>query len=123
MNITTSRKPSNRLQISKVLVTLITLIIVGVAAVFYVSLKIEQHALGEHVLESERVVRELRSQNQDLTSRIASLSSRVALRSRIDSGFVALIPVQNTAIARLSPPAVATADGVLRTAANQSVIQ
>jgi preprotein translocase subunit SecY len=123
MNITTSRKPSNRLQISKILVTLITLIIVGVAAVFYVSLKIEQHALGEHVLESERVVRELRSQNQDLTSRIASLSSRVALRSRIDSGFVALIPVQNTAIARLSPPAVATADGVLRTAANQSVIQ
>lgn len=118
-----TRKPSNRLQISKVLITLITLVIVGVAAVFYVSLKIEQHALGERVRESERLVRDLRSQNQDLTSRIASLSSRVALRSRIDSGFVALIPVQNTAIARLTPPVIATADGVLRTAANQSVIQ
>ncbi|MFY8216767.1 MAG: hypothetical protein ACOVMP_09240 [Chthoniobacterales bacterium] len=120
---TITRKPSNRLQISKVLITLITLVIIGVAAVFYVSLKIEQHALGERMRETERLVRELRSQNQDLTSRIASLSSRVALRSRIDSGFVALIPVQNTVIARLTPPAVASADGVLRTAANQSLIQ
>ncbi len=118
-----TRRPSNSLQISKLLITLTTLVIVGVAAVFYVSLKIEQHALGERVRESERKLRELYSQNQDYQSRIASLSSRVALRAHIESGFVALVPVQNTSIARLTPPVVATADGVLRTAANQSVIQ
>lgn len=119
----TSRKPANNVQISKILATLTTLIIVGVAAVFYVSLKIEQHALGERVRESERLVRELKSRNQDLASRIASKSSRVALRSQIDAGFVALVPVPNTAIARLTPPAVASDDGILRTASNQSTVQ
>lgn len=73
------------------------------------------------VRESERQLREVRSRNQDLQSRIASLSSRVALRQQLASGFITLVPVQNTAIARLTPPAIATADGVLRTAANQPI--
>jgi hypothetical protein len=40
----------------------------------------------------------------------------MALRRKLESGFIAMIPVPATAIARLSPPAVATPDGELRTA-------
>ena len=118
-----ARRPANRLQISKVFLSLAAIALIGGAAIFFVSLKLQQHRLGELVRESERQLREVRSRNQDLQSRIASLSSRVALRQQLVTGFITLVPVQNTAIARLTPPAIATADGGLRTAANQPLLR
>jgi uncharacterized protein HemX len=117
----TARRPINRVQISKILALLLCAAVLGAAGVCYVSLKNTQHALGEKVRKTELQLRELRARNQDLQSRIASQSSRTALKRRLEAGFIAMIPIQDTAIARLTPPAIATDDGIMRTAANQSL--
>ncbi|MGC1481696.1 MAG: hypothetical protein WA771_14445 [Chthoniobacterales bacterium] len=114
----TRRRPCNQVQLSKIFFALFFAITVGAAGGCYLSLKNTQHNLGERVRQTERELRELRSRNQDYQSRIARLSSRMALRRHVDTGFVALTPVQATAIARLAPATMATNDGVLRTAAN-----
>ncbi len=116
----TARRPINRVQISKIIVLLFCAAGLGAAGVCYVSLKNTQHALGGKVRETELELRELRARNQDLQSRIASQSSRTALKRQLEAGFIAMIPIQDTAIARLTPPAIATDDGIMRTAANQS---
>jgi hypothetical protein len=45
------------------------------------------------------------------------------LQQRIAEGFISMKLIQDNAIARLTPPAQATADGVLRTAFNEGVRQ
>ncbi|MDD5198772.1 MAG: hypothetical protein PHC88_03135 [Terrimicrobiaceae bacterium] len=120
MNATLNRprtRAINPLQLSRVFAFLLLALVVGGAGLCFVSLKNTQHALGERVRETERQLREFRARNQDYQSRIASLSSRVALRRKLESGFIAMIPVPATAIARLTPPAIATEDGAMRTAA------
>lgn len=117
------QRPINQIQLHKIFVILLFVAVAGAAGVCFLSLKSTQHALGEKVRQTERELRELRARNQDFQSRIARLSSRMSLRTRVEAGFVQLIPVQATAIARLMPPAVATDDGLVRTAANQSLTQ
>ena len=120
MNATLHRpraRAINPLQISRVLVVLAFALVAGAAGLCYVSLKNTQHALGEKVRETERQLREYRARNQDFQSRIARLSSRMTLRHQLESGFIAMVTVPATAIARLMPPAIATDDGVVRTAA------
>lgn len=120
MNATLNRprtRAINTLQLSRVFACLLLAVVAGAAGLCYVSLKNTQHALGERVRETERQLREFRARNQDYQSRIASLSSRMALRRKLESGFITMIPVPATAIARLTPAAPATEDGVLRTAA------
>lgn len=107
----------NPLQLSRVVFALFLALVAGVAGLSYVSLKNAQHALGDEVRRTERQLRETRARNQDYQSRIASLSSRMALRRKLDSGFIAMVQIPATAIARLTPPAVAGEDGPLRTAA------
>lgn len=106
----------NPLQLSRVVLSLMLALIAGVAGLSYVSLKNAQHALGEQVRKTERQLKETRARNQDYQSRIASLSSRMALRRKIDSGFITMVQIPATAIARLTPPAVAGEDGTIRTA-------
>lgn len=120
MNATLNRprtRAINPLQLSRVFAFLLLALVAGGAGLCFVSLKNTQHALGERVRETERQLREFRARNQDYQSRIASLSSRMALRRKLESGFIAMIPVPATAIARLTPPAIATEDGAMRTAA------
>ncbi len=120
MNATLNRprpRALNSLQLSRVFAFLLLAVVAGGAGICYVSLKNTQHALGERVRETERQLREFRARNQDYQSRIASLSSRTALRRKMASGFIAMIDIPNTARASLTPPSVATADGVMRTAA------
>jgi hypothetical protein len=115
----TRRRPENKVQLPKIFLVLLLALTVGGAGLCYLTLKNTQHALGDKVRQTERELRELRARNQDFQSRIARLSSRMALRRAVETGFVALVPVQATAIARLIPPSVASRDDVLRTAANQ----
>ncbi len=115
----TRRRPNNTVQLPKIFLVVLLALTAGGAGLCYLTLKNTQHALGDRVRQTERELRELRSRNQDFQSRIARLSSRMALRSAVENDLVALIPVQATAIARLVPATVASSDDVLRTAANQ----
>lgn len=106
----------NPLQLSRVLLYALIAVSLGGAGVCYVSLKNTQHNLGERVRETERQLREYRARNEDYLSRIRTLTSLNTLRHRLSDGFIAMIPVQDTAIARLMPPAIAGDDNVVRTA-------
>ena len=109
MNATLNRPRSraiNPLQISRVLLYFALALVVGAAGICYVSLKNTQHDLGERVRKTESEIKQYRERNQYYLSSIASLSSRMALRSKLESGFISMIPVPATAIARLTPPAV-----------------
>lgn len=113
----------NPLQLSRVVLSVFLALVAGVAGLSYVSLKNAQHDLGEQMRKTERQLKEVRARNQDFQSRIASLSSRMSLRRKIDSGFIALVQIPATAIARLTPPAVAGEDGPMRTAAVLNPLQ
>jgi hypothetical protein len=112
----TSTRAINPLQPSRILLVCFAALVFGGAGVCFVSLKNTQHTLGERVRTTERQLRELRARNQDYQSRIRTLTSLNTLRTRLKDGFIDMIPVQDTAIARLTPPAVAGPDGVARTA-------
>lgn len=112
----TKARAINSLQLSRVFAVVLLALVTGGAGLCYVSLKNTQHALGDRVRDTERQLKEFRARNQDFQSRIASLSSRMALRRKLESGFIAMVPVPASAIARLSPPSIATEDGAVRTA-------
>jgi len=123
MNATLNRprtRAINPLRLSRVLLYLVAAIVCGAAGICYVSLKNTQHRLGDRVRDVEHQIRELRARNQDFQNRIVNLSSRTALRRKLDSGFIAMMPISGTAIARLSPPSISTDDGIVRTAAANS---
>jgi len=84
----------------------------------FVYVKNQQHFLGEQTRQAERGIREARAHNEVLLARISALSSRSELQRKLDQKFITLQPIRDTSIARLSPPALAGNDGVLRTAAN-----
>ncbi len=120
MNATLNRpraRAINPLQLSRVFFYLALALVAGIAGLCYVSLKNTQHDLGDRVRKTEFEIKEFRARNQDYQSRIASLSSRMALRRKLESGFIAMTPVPVTAIARLTPPAVSTDEDIARTAA------
>ncbi len=119
----TAPRAINPLQLSRVVLSVFLALIAGVAGLSYVSLKNAQHGLGEQMRKTERQLKEVRARNQDYQSRIASLSSRMALRRKIDSGFIALVQIPATAIARLTPPAIAGEDGPMRTASVVNPLQ
>jgi len=124
MNATLNRprtRAINPLQLSRVLLYLALALVAGAAGICYVSLKNTQHALGEKVRETERELKEYRARNQYYQSHNASLSSRMMLQNRLKSGFITMVPVSATDIARLTPPAIATEDGAVRTAATNPV--
>jgi hypothetical protein len=47
---------------------------------------------------------------------VTELSSRRELQKKIDDKIIVMKPIQDNVIARLTPPASAVADGILRTA-------
>lgn len=112
----TATRAINPLQLSRVFVFALAALAFGGAGVCFVSLKNTQHTLGERVRTTERQLKELRARNQDYQSRIRTLTSLNTLRTRLKDGFIAMVPVQDTAIARLIPPATAGPDDVVRTA-------
>lgn len=112
----TPARASNPLQFSRILLVGFAALVFGGAGVCFVSLKNTQHTLGERVRTTERQLRELRARNQDYQSRIRTLTSLNTLRTRLKDGFIDMIPVQDTAIARLVPPTIAGPDDVIRTA-------
>jgi hypothetical protein len=120
MNATLNR-PRNRainpLQLSRVFLYVALALVVGAAGICYVSLKNTQHALGEKVRNAERQLKEFRARNQDYQSRIASLSSRMALRRKLESGFIAMVQVEPALIASLTPSVNTAENLAARTAA------
>jgi len=118
MNETNRRKQVNPIRVAPLLRWVFVALFMACVGLGYLYVKQCQHALGEETRRIERQISELRSRNEVLLSQITSLSSRSSLQRRLDDGFIAMMPIQDHLIARLTPPTTAESDGVLRTAAN-----
>jgi hypothetical protein len=86
----------------------------------FVRLKHEQFAIADEISATEKAIGEVRFENEVLQAKVASLTSRQALRRRVEEGFINVIPISGDRIARLIPPEPADGSGVLRTALNRS---
>ncbi len=117
--ISTRRKQANPIQIAPLFRWLLLALFIGSCALLYVYVKNQQHFLGEQTRKVEREIREMRTRNEVLLARISALSSHAELQRKLDQGLIALVPIQNQSIARLTPPVMADKDGITRTAANE----
>jgi len=116
---TNRRKQVNPVHLSSLLRWLLVALFMGASGLFFVYMKNQQFALAEEIRQVERRISNVRSQNETLLARVTELSSRRALQQRIAEGFISMKPIQDNVIARLTPPAQAAQDGVLRTAFNE----
>ena len=120
---TNRRKQVNPVQMSSLIRWLLVAAFIGASGLFFVYIKNQQFALAEETRQVERRIANVRSQNETLLARVTELSSRRVLQQRITEGFISMKPIQDNVIARLTPPAQAQADGVLRTAFNEGIRQ
>jgi cell division protein FtsB len=117
------RRQINPVHLSSLIRWLLIALFIGVGGLFYVYMKNQQFALAEEIRQVERRIANVRSQNETLLAKVTELSSRRVLQQRIAEGFISMKPIQDNVIARLTPPAQAADDGVLRTAFNERVRQ
>ncbi|MEX1120097.1 MAG: hypothetical protein WEB60_15020 [Terrimicrobiaceae bacterium] len=117
------RRHSNPLHIAPLFRWLILAAVMGTSGLIFVYVKNQQHQLGVKTREVERQIVEEKALNEVLLARISSLSSRAELMRKLQQGFIVLRPIQDHAIARLTPPARAGAEGLSRTAANESFVR
>jgi apolipoprotein N-acyltransferase len=82
---------------------LLAVFLCGYGLVF-VYVKNQQHQLGRTIRSVEKQIVETRTLNEVLLARITALSSRAELQRKLQSGAIALVPIQDHCIARLLPP-------------------
>ena len=112
----TRRREVNEIHIAPLIKWLMLAFLIGGCGLLFVSVKNQQHFLGEETRGAERQIRETRAHNDVLLARISALVSRAELQRKLEQGLIALQPIQDHSIARLVPPATADSEGVLRTA-------
>jgi hypothetical protein len=110
------RRPTNSIEVNFLARWVVAVFFVGLAGLFFVYLKNQQHAVGNQVRLVESALTDMEAKNDALKARITAMTSRGALQRRIDEGYIRLEPIRDTAIARFTPPEPAESDGVLRTA-------
>jgi cell division protein FtsL len=113
---TNRRKQVNPVHFKTFVRCLLVVLLLASAGLFFVYIKNQQFALAEEIRQVERRIAGVRAQNEALLARVTELSSRRALQQKIAEGFIVMKPIQDNVIARLTPPAAAPADGILRTA-------
>ena len=110
------RRPTNSIEVNVLARWVVAVFFFGLAGLFFVYLKNQQHAVGDEARSVEYALREVEAKNEALKARITGLTSRGALQRRVDEGYIHLEPILDSAIARITPPQPAEPDGVLRTA-------
>lgn len=120
---TNRRRQTNPVHLSAIGIWLMAALFAALAGLGFVYIKNQQFSLAEQIRQVERRIANVRSQNETLLAHVTELSSRRVLQQRIAEGFIAMKPIQDNVIARLTPPVQATEDGVLRTAFNERVRQ
>jgi hypothetical protein len=110
------RRTTNSIEVNFLARWVVAVFFMGLAGLFFVYLKNQQHAIGDQSRMVEMALRESEAKNEALKARITALTSRGALQRRIDEGYIRLEPIRDTAIARVTPALPAEPDGVLRTA-------
>jgi hypothetical protein len=115
------RRATNAIEVDFVARMLVLGFLAGMAALFFVYLKNQQHAVGNKSRLVEQELHEYEARNLALEARITSMTSRGYLQRKLDEGYIHLEAVRDTAVARITPPVSAEPDGILRTASREPV--
>jgi hypothetical protein len=111
------RRTTNKIEVNFLVWGIVIFFLIGLGGLFFVYLKNQQYAVGNQSRLVEASLREEEARDEALKAKIISMTSRGALQRRLDEGYItSLQPIRDTAIARVTPPATAEVDGVLRTA-------
>lgn len=110
------RKANNSIEVPLLGQWLVIFFAIGLAGLFFVYLKNQQHALGEQTRLVEQKLVDLRAHNDALVARVMALTSRGALQRQLGEKYLDLVQIPETAIARITPAAASQDDKVLRTA-------
>lgn len=113
---TNRRRTTNSIEVNFLARWLVVVFLFGLAGLFFVYLKNQQHAVGDQTRVVDVALNEIEARNDALEAKITALTSRGALQRRLDEGYLHLEAIRDTAIARVTPALPATPDGVLRTA-------
>lgn len=95
---------------------LLTIMVAG-TGVGYVFIKVQQHSLGEQTRQAEARINELQAFNQALRSELSTLTSHASIRRALTEGTIALVPVSDQFVARVTPVTPAAIDLATQTAA------
>jgi hypothetical protein len=117
------RRANNTIEAHGLVLCIGISLMIGLAGLFYVYLKNQQHAVGNQSRVVESCIREEEARNEALRAKITALTSRASLMHRVDEGYLRLQPVRDTAIARITPATPAEMDGVLRTASRDPAVR
>jgi antitoxin (DNA-binding transcriptional repressor) of toxin-antitoxin stability system len=117
------RRANNTIEVNGLVLCIGVSLMLGLAGLFYVYLKNQQHAVGNQSRVVEASLREEEARNEALRAKITALTSRASLMHRVEEGYIHLLPVRDTAIARITPAAPAEMDGVLRTASRDPAVR
>ncbi|MBX9742240.1 MAG: hypothetical protein K2W99_01675 [Chthoniobacterales bacterium] len=111
------RRANNGIEVPLLVQWLMLVFMMGLVGLFFVYLKNQQHALGEQLRMVEQKTRELHAHEEALVAKITSLTSRGALQRRVEEHYVDLVPIPETAIARMNPIPIRGEQHTLQTAA------
>lgn len=114
------RRATNVIEVGFVARLLVMVSLGGMAALFYVYIKNQQHAVGDLSRGAEAEYHEYEARNLALEARITAMTSRGYLQRKLDEGYLHLVAVRDTAVARITPATLAEPDGALRTASRDS---
>src|SRR5881409_4479870 len=92
----------------------------ALAGLSYVYLTLQLYHLGERKKSVENELISLRTQNDVAGVQIAALTSRSALQRRLKEGYLKMVPISENNIVRLTIPARAVGEDVVRPVANPS---
>lgn len=93
--------PINAPSLARWIVIFIFLAATGLS---YVYLSVQLHTLGTDRRKIERELSEVRTQTEDARVQIAALTSRTALKRRLQEGYLQMIPITEQSIVRLNLP-------------------
>ena len=114
------RRATNAIEVNFLARMIVLVGFLGLAGLFFVYLKNQQHAVGNQARAVDSELRETEAKCEALQARITTMTSRGALQRRLDDHYIQMEIIRDTAIARVTPPIPAEADGVLRTASRDT---
>ncbi len=114
------KKANNGIEVPLLTQWLVLFFVLGLSGLFFVYLKNQQHAIGKQTRIVEVQLTGARAHNDALVAKITALTSRGALQHKLDEKCLDLIPIRETAIARVSVPGSSQGEDVMRTASVSS---
>jgi hypothetical protein len=115
------KKANNGIEVPLLTQWLILFFVLGLSGLFFVYLKNQQHAIGKQTRIIEEQLVGAHAHHDALIAKITGLTSRGALQHKLDEKSLDLVPIRETAIARITMPVPSQQDqDVMRTASIQS---